>query len=351
MYLSVAARMKSPSIAAISEALHSDRSVVRHHGMRRTLWVYSATNAQIAHAATTLDIAQAEWKQLRKWVAASDIPNPGDWLESMRVTALEAVRRLGPVSARQLGRAQPELTTKILAGAGKYAGLQSLHTRLLLNLGFDAAIVRTTSTGSWVSGEYEWSVTSDWLHQELNGHNPATARQHLAARYLHAFGPASTTDLQWWAGWTVAATKTAIAAVGAVEVTLDDGATGWMLAEDLDNSRWKAEGPWVALLPALDPTAMGWKHRDWYLGQWTTFGGPLFDKNGNIGPTVWVNGEVVGSWAQRADGSVAYHLLNPVDGGSRRAIDEAAERLRVVIGDARITPRFPTPLQKSLAVA
>ena len=93
---------------------------------------------------------------------------------------------------------------------------------------------------------------------------------------------------------------------------------------------------------------MGWKQRDWYLGEWTTFGGPLFDRNGNVGPTVWVNGEVVGGWAQQATGAVVYELLQPVDAATRREIDAAAEQLRNTIGDARVTPRFPTPLQKEL---
>ena len=350
MYLSAAARMKSPSIAATERALHEERSVVRHHGMRRTLWVYTPATARIAHGATTLDIAAAEWKQLRKWVAASDIPDPDVWLETMRAAALAALHRMGPISARRLGKAAPELTTKIETGAGKYATQQALHTRLLLNLGFDATIVRSASTGSWLSGEYEWSVMADWLGQELVGHDPLTARRDLAARYLHAFGPATATDLQWWAGWTVAATKAAIAAAGAVEVQLDDGTIGWLLEADLENSQLADDTPWVALLPGLDPTTMGWKHREWYLGEWNTFGGPLFDKNGNAGPTVWVNGEVVGSWAQRPDGSVVYELLQPVDSASRREIETTAEQLRVVIGAARVTPRFPTPLQKSLAV-
>ncbi|WP_436770612.1 DNA glycosylase AlkZ-like family protein [Yinghuangia sp. YIM S09857] len=30
----------------------------------------------------------------------------------------------------------------------------------------------------------------------------------------------------------------------------------------------------------------------------------LYDSAGNDGPTVWWNGEVVGAWAQRADGDM-----------------------------------------------
>ncbi len=40
--------------------------------------------------------------------------------------------------------------------------------------------------------------------------------------------------------------------------------------------------PWAALLPPLDPTTMGWKERDWYLGSYKE---QLFDTAGNAGPT------------------------------------------------------------------
>ena len=43
-----------------------------------------------------------------------------------------------------------------------------------------------------------------------------------------------------------------------------------------------APKPWVALLPALDPTVMGWQARDWYLGPHAA---ALFDRSGNAGPT------------------------------------------------------------------
>jgi hypothetical protein len=41
-----------------------------------------------------------------------------------------------------------------------------------------------------------------------------------------------------------------------------------------------APAHWVALLPGLDPPAMGWAERDFYLGPHQA---PLFDRTGNIG--------------------------------------------------------------------
>lgn len=347
VYLSAAARMTNPSIAAISAALHDDRTLVRHHGMRRTMWVYTPEVTRTVHAACTVDIAAAEWKQLLKWVTASGIADPAGWVQRARADTLAALHRTGPTTARALGKAVPALTEKIMMGSGKNAAPQAAHTRLLLLLGFDGDIVRTVTSGSWVSSEYEWSVTADWLSAPFTGADPVAARTDLAARYLRRFGPATTADLQWWAGWTAGVTKAAIAANDAVQVRLEDGATGWCLPDDLADVA--DTEPWVGLLPGLDSTAMGWKEREWCFGEHTTFGGPLFDRNGNVGPTVWADGRVIGAWAQRKDGSVVYELLEPVDARAKRAIAAAVDQLRSTIGDARVTPRFPAPLQKSLA--
>lgn len=347
VYLSVAARMAAPAITPTSLALYDDRSLVRHHGMRRTIWVYTPAVARMVHAACTADIALAEWKQLAKWVARSGVPDPDAWMQRARAHTLAELHRLGPCSARQLGKAVPELTTKIEVGTGRFTAQQPMHTRMLSNLGFDAAIVRTAPTGSWVSSEYQWSVMADWLPEGIVGLDTAAAREELVASYLRSFGPATAADVQWWTGWTMGVTRAAIAANDVLEVGLDDDLIGWVLAED--GLSTEADGPWVALLPALDPTAMGWKHREWYLSEWAALGGPLFDRSGNVGPTVWVNGEVVGGWAQRADGALVHELLRPVDPSTKRAIAVEAERLREVIGDARVTPRFPTPLQRQLA--
>ena len=104
--------------------------------------------------------------------------------------------------------------------------------------------------------------------------------------------------------------------------------------------------PWVALLPALDPTVMGWKDRRWYLGDHAS---ELFDRNGNAGPTVWANGRVVGGWAQLDDGAVVVELLETVDAPTRAMIDAERDRLRDWLGDIRIRPLFRTPLERSLS--
>ena len=60
VYLSAAMRMVDPSLDGVDNALYGERSVVRHHAMRRTLWVMTPEVARLVHAAFTLRIAAAE---------------------------------------------------------------------------------------------------------------------------------------------------------------------------------------------------------------------------------------------------------------------------------------------------
>src|SRR5262249_11172078 len=123
-----------------------------------------------------------------------------------------------------------------------------------------------------------------------------------------------------------------------------DGGEGLMLAADA--SPVPEPAPWVALLPALDPTVMGWVRRDWYLGG---HGPALFDRSGNPGPTVWWGGAVGGGWAELASGRTGVRLLSGGGAEARTAIDAAGEELGTWLGPIRVTPRFRTPLERELS--
>jgi hypothetical protein len=168
------------------------------------------------------------------------------------------------------------------------------------------------------------------------------AQAELVRRWLARFGPATEADIRWWTGWTLRDVRRAVTSVGALPVDLD-GQAGLVLPDDLEPSR--VPEPWVALLPALDPTTMGWQAREWYLGDHKR---ALFDTSGNAGPTIWADGRIVGGWAMRAGGEVVTKLLDDVGRETTAAVAAEAARLTEWLQLVSVIPRFPTPLNKEL---
>jgi hypothetical protein len=243
----------------------------------------------------------------------------------------------------ELVKAVPDLQRRIVLGPRtNWQTEQNVGPRVLLVLAAEGHIVRGRPLGSWISTQHRWAPMSFWLPEGVAPVPAAEARAELVTRWLRAFGPAPVTDLKWWTGWTLGATRAALAAAGATEVDLD-GVAGVAMPDDLDATR--SPRPWVALLPALDTTVMGWQSRGWFLGDHAP---RLFDRSGNAGPTVWWNGHVVGGWAQRADGEVVSRLFDDVGRDASRAIERRADQLGAWLGDRRFTPRFRTPLEREL---
>jgi hypothetical protein len=349
VFLSTWPRLRKPqtTVAALEQALYADRRLVRTLCMRRTMFVVPVDLVPVVQAAVTEALVPGERRRTVQMIEQSGIAADGAaWLKAMEAATLAELQIRQEATGAELGKAVPGLDHQIPVGEGKtWAGTIGMSTRVLFLLSTAQRIVRGRPRGSWTSSQYRWSPIERWLPDGVPVMEPGLARAELARRYLRSFGPATANDLKWWTGWTVTQTKAALAAVSAVEVALESGtAPGWVMADDVAPVRTPPS--WVALLPSLDPTTMGWQHRDWYLGP---HGPELFDRNGNAGPTVWVDGQVVGGWAQRRSGEVVHRLFDDVGAEASAAVAATAAELESWLGPMRITPRFPTPLQKALA--
>lgn len=344
VYLSAAARLADASIEAIDDELYERRSVIRHHAMRRTLWVFTPTVARVAHASSTRALVPSMRRSFGKLLLENGVTDdPDRWLDDAIAATAHALVARGEATTRELGEAMPSLRAPLSFASGKtYGGTISAHTRVLTLMGFMGIVIRGRPLGSWVSGQYRWAVADDWVDGGLGDADPVDAAAQLVDRYLRSFGPASAVDVQWWTGWTKGTTTAALGRAGAIAL---DG--GLFVAAD-DTAPTDRPSPWVRLLPGLDPTTMGWKERAWYLPDDAVTS--LFDRNGNAGPTIWADGRVVGGWAQRPDGEIAHRLLEPISAEHRRLLDEEIERLRTFVGDSRFTLRFQTPLSRDLTV-
>ena len=182
-------------------------------------------------------------------------------------------------------------------------------------------------------GRSQYAIASDWLGEERPEIDEATARIHLARRYLAAFGPASVEDLVAYVGrgpGGIGVWRDAVAALGDELVTMTDERRRTL--HDLEaGPRPAADTPapprllarWDSLLLSHAP-----KQRDRVIADQVR--PAVFSKNADVLPTILVDGIVAGTWdLSRADGSPAIklqpfgRLTEPI----RSALESEAERL------------------------
>lgn len=345
VHLAVGARTAEAPFAAVERALYDARTLVRLLGMRRTMFVATLDAAAVIQAACAGAIAARERRTLAGLLASKDDGRdvPAHLL-AVEEAAMQALAARGEATGAELSQDVPELREGFPYGEGKaWAGVQRLTTRLLGLLGAEGRVVRGRPRGTWLSSQYRWTPLERWLPGGLEPWDEAAARTDLLRRWLAAFGPGTPTDLRWWTGWSARDVKAALAALDVAEIELDEG-PGLVLADDVEPA--PAAEPWVALLPGLDPTTMGWKERGWYLGEHAP---TLFDTAGNAGPTVWCDGRIVGGWGQPESGEVVVRLLEDVGAEAEARIEAEAAQLTAWLDGVRVTPRFRTPLERELS--
>jgi hypothetical protein len=326
--------------AAVERALYETGELVRMLGMRRTMFVVPADLAPVIQASCTEQIAERMRTGLIRNLAAAGVaPDAARWLDEVGDATVKALIARGTATGAELARDEPRLRTQLSYAEGKsYGGTSNVTSRVLMLLSAERRIARGRPRGGWTSSQYEWVPADPWPSGSA-----ASARAQLARRWLLVFGPAPVSDLQWWTGWTAGQTRAALGQIATAQVDLD-GAPGVVLAGDEEPE--PGTDPWAALLPALDPTPMGWRERGWFLGR---HGAALYDRSGNIGPTVWWDGRIVGGWAQRPGGEVVFRLLEDPGAEAVAAVTAEADRLQAWLGPVRVTPRFRTPLERELS--
>jgi hypothetical protein len=349
VHLSLFARVDDLAVADVERALYDDRTLVKQLAMRRTLFVFPRDLLPAAWGSAAARVAATEWKRVVKDVVASGLTTDGDeWLERACAAVLARLGREpgdAGLPAQRVREEVPEIAGTVSISPGtKWGGDVPIGPRVLTQLGCRAEIVRGRNAGHWRTSRPAWTLMPRWLGEEPSPLKIDEGYAELTRRWLATFGPATTADLQWWLGSTVTAARRALVDVGAVEVSLDGGATGWVLPDDLDDV--DPPEPWAALLPVLDPTVMGWKERSFFLG---AHGPQLFDRNGNAGTTAWWDGRVVGGWGQDVGGRVVIAPLEELSPQATAALEAEAERLTTWLDGVRIGSVYQSPLMKSRA--
>lgn len=341
VYLSCWARCPSVTIGDVDRALYAERSLVKQLAMRRTVFVFPRDLLPAAWGSASARVAGAERRAMVRDIVKTGLASDGDlWLDHARDAVLNVLAATpGGMTAAEIRRAAPAIDVKVsVSSHSAWAA-----PRVLTHLGLTADLARGKNTSHWRVSRPRWTLMRQWLDEPPVAIEAADGYRELVRRYLRTFGPATEGDIVWWLGSTKAVVRMALAELEAVEVELDSAARGWVLSGNVDPVT--DPGNWVALLPVLDATVMGWKSRGFYLAD--DLRDQLFDRAGNAGTTAWVNGRIVGCWVQDDDAVVKVRLLAEVPDWAHHALTDEAARLTSWLDGERVTTTIQPPAMQS----
>ncbi|TDC79530.1 winged helix DNA-binding domain-containing protein [Actinomadura sp. 7K507] len=344
VHLSCWARIDDLAVDDVERALYDTRSLVRQQSMRETLFVFPRDLVPAVWGSASARVAAVHRRRLvrdlERWGPADDGQGAA-WLATAEKAVLACLADGVARPSKRIREEVPEAAGVIEQAPDKsWGGRVAIAPRVLTQLSLDGSVARAGNAGAWYTSRPTWTTTQAWWGQAV----PVAldARQgyaELVARWLWSYGPGTVEDLAWWLGGTKSVVRTALEDIGAQKVYLDGGSVGWLREDDLDPV--VAAAPWVALLPLLDPTVMGWKGRAFYLGG---HGPQLFDSAGNAGTTAWVDGRVVGAWVQDPGGVVRLRLLDDdVSPAAHEALETEARRLSEWLDGQRVFAVYPSP--------
>ena len=190
VFLAVQARSEGVTPADVERALYDERCLVRLLAMRRTLWAVPRELVPVVFAAATRAVAATQRKRLEGFVRDSGVSTrPGAWITRAGNAAVAAVAARGEAMTTEVVADVPVLAKKLRFGAGRWAVEQSAGARVLPQMAMEGRLVRGRPRGSWVSPQFRWVTTEDWLGGTIEELDVAAAQAELLRRWLARFGP------------------------------------------------------------------------------------------------------------------------------------------------------------------
>lgn len=300
-YGALAARLEGFTPEDLSGGM-ARRELVRLVTMRSTLPTHTAADA-LALAPFTRPARDRELAHFAKGLTGVDLPRLA---ATSRALMVEEPRTPAQLRAA-LCPLWPEADPRAL----------SVAARCLLHA------VQVTPRGLWGrGGGVALTPLDHWLGTEVPEAGPDAARE-LVRRYLAAFGPASVTDAQRWAGVTGLRTVFEELRPELVEFRSE---TGTALYDLPQAPRPAADTPApVRLLPEFDNVLLS--HADRTRVVPTEYRGRTWKKNQAF-PVLLVDGRVAGVWKQTGD----ILTIQPFAPLSRARRDEARAEAAHLLG-------------------
>lgn len=298
--LALRARTSGGHASAVDRALTDERSLVITWANRGTLHLIATEDEPLLHALTTPQLRTASDRRLRQEGVGPDAARRGI------AAIVGALAEHGPQTRAQL--------REILDRARvPTAGQAMVH--VLFRATVDGLIVR----GPMIGAEHAFALAADWL-----GERPRLDRDRalaeLARRYLAGHGPADERDLARWAQLPLRDARLGLDAIASELEQWPDGLV------DLRREEVPPLPP-ARLLGAFDPLLLGWRSRDFVLGD----AREVVTVNGIFKAIALVRGRAAGTWTLRG-GRVELRLWEPQRRAATAALARDAAAVEAYLG-------------------
>ena len=292
-YLSLFARMTQFHRGLLDRELYANRTLIRLHSMRRTLFIVPITTAPMIFQATstskasidsylkTWGIPHSEYQRLADSIyeALKDGPQPLRIIKQSISPGL--IRTIELPAGKQVARmTNVNVVMTILAQQGKVFS-EKYSDPILTRHANRYALMRTV-----------------YPKLDLDSISPEDAQTQLVKRYIEVFGPVTEQDILWWTGLNKGLIRSALVALEPellpiqIKGTKDDYLM--LQTEYAQLKRFKAPRAFpVLLLPYEDPYSKGYLLR--YRLVKADHEQQVYIR-GEAQPTIWVNGKIIGTW-------------------------------------------------------
>ncbi len=335
-YISAWARLGDYDAASIYASLNAGKAITRMNAFRTTLHIVSNKDLLLITSATGPRL----FKAVRQGPEMRHLTDKQ--IEQLLTKFLRLLEK-EPLSMRGMKAKAPAIAKR---------------SRSLLWLAMARGLVVRASTTHARNTTCKYALTRTWvtdLEGEMLPEEEAVAA--VFRRYVAAFGPVAVDDFAWWLPTTKTTVKHLIAAADDdIEPCLVDGTIKYMLCDDLEIalSSEKREDKRVLFLPYEDYFPKAFADRSWYSSDdirpmvfpripqafWPQggtpkravpdTGGSSADASGEIRPSIWVDGRIVGRWEIDESGEkvgIAYSLFESLPAETKRTISSERSRL------------------------